>query len=213
MKQIALIAGVAAFSILSGCASTNITSFTDPDYRATHFSRILVVANVADLEWRNRIESRLVQELTKQGAFAIKGIELFPPTRDLDDEEKINRLLHNRIDSYITIDVGETGTQEVYIPQTSSTTKTTGSVNVTGSSATYREKSRTTTSGGYTVSKPWAKFTTKLFDVSSGVNAWVATAFTGGNAYANFNTVVNSFCDKIVQQLLRDGLVVKVTPK
>jgi len=33
------------------------------------------------------------------------------------------------------------------------------------------------------------------------------SAFTGGNAYANFNTVVNSFCGKTVEQLIKDGVV------
>jgi hypothetical protein len=137
----------------------------------------------------------------------MEGMNLFPPTRTLTDEQKIDLLLQNNIDSYIVVGVGETGTQQVYIPQTGSSTKTKGSVNVYGNTGTYQEKSTTTTYGGYTVSKPWVQFDAKFFDVSNGQNAWVASAFTGGNAYANFNTVVNSFSSKTVEQLIKDGVV------
>jgi hypothetical protein len=207
MKFRIVLFGVAALIGLAGCASTSMTSFTDPSYRATSFSRILVVANISDLQSRQRLESRLVEEFRSQGIFAMEGMNLFPPTRTLTDEQKIDLLVQNNIDSYIVVGVGETGTQQVYIPQTGSSTKTKGSVNVYGNTGTYQEKSTTTTYGGYTVSKPWVQFDAKFFDVSNGQNAWVASAFTGGNAYANFNTVVNSFSSKTVEQLIKDGIV------
>lgn len=209
MKSTILLISVAALIGFGGCASTSMTSFTDPGYRTTTFSRILVVANLSDLQWRQTIESRLVQEFRENGIFAMEGMSLFPPTRDLTDQEKIDLLVQNKIDSYIVVDVGETGTQQVYIPQTGSSTKTEGSVTVYDNTATYHEESRTTTYGGYTVSKPWAQFGAKLFDVSNGQNAWVASAFTGGNAYANFNTLIDSFCGKTVEQLIKDGVVRK----
>lgn len=82
-------------------------------------------------------------------------------------------------------------------------------MSVYGNRATYHEKSKTTTYGGYTITKPWAQFDAKLFDVSNGQNAWIASTFSGGNAYANFKTVINSFCGKIVEQLIKDGVVIK----
>ncbi len=213
MKTKILFLGVVALLGFSGCASTSMTSFTDPGYRTTTFTRILVVANLSDLQWRKRIESRLVDEFLWNGVFAMEGMNLFPPTRELTDQEKIDLLVQNKIDAYIVIGVRETGTQEVYIPETGSSTQTEGSVSVYGNTATYREKSRTTKYGGYTVSKGWAEFDVKLYDVSNGQCAWVASAFTGGNAFANFNTIINSFCFKTVEQLIKDGVVKKVVRK
>ena len=166
MKRNILLLGVAALIGFGGCASTSMTSFTDPSYRSTSFSRLLVIANLSDLQWRQRLERRLVQEFRENGIFAMEGMNLFPPTRDLTDQEKIDLLIQNQIDSYIVVGVGEIGTQQVYIPQTGSSTKTEGSVSVYGNIATYREKSKTTAYGGYTVSKPWAQFDAKLFDVT-----------------------------------------------
>ncbi len=209
MKTQIIVFAIVVLTGLAGCASTDMTSFKDPSYASTSFDRILVVANLSNLDWRQQIESRLVQEFQEKGIFAMKGMDLFPPTRTLTDDQKISLLTENKIDSYILIDVGETGTQQVYIPQTGSSTKTEGNVNVSGNTATYREKSTTTTYGGYTVSKPWAQFEAKVFDVSNGQNAWMASAFTKGNGYANFKTVVNSFCGKTVEQLIKDGVVKK----
>ena len=196
---------------LFGCASTRMTSFKDPDYQSTKFKRILVVANTNDLEDRQKLESKMVEAFSDIGVYAMESFRLFPPTRELTDEEKVNLLLKNDIDAFISISVGESGVSEVYVPQTSSTTKTEGNVSVYGNTARYKEKSKTTYQGGYTLNKPWAEFETKLYDVSNGKMAWIASSFTGGNAYANRNTVMNSYCGKTVDQLLEDNLINKIT--
>lgn len=201
-----------AFLIVS-CASTKMTSFKDPDYQKAEFKRILIVANTNDLEDRQKLESKMVEELSNIGVFALESFRLFPPTRELTDEEKVNLLLKNDIDAFISISVGESGVDEVYVPQTSSTTKTKGEVNVYGNTARYKEKSTTTYQGGYTLNKPWAEFETKLYDVSNGQVAWISSSFTKGNAYANRNTVINSYCGKTVEQLLEDNLITKVQQK
>lgn len=184
-----------------------MTSFKDPDYQKAEFKRILIVANTNDLEDRKKLESKMVEELTDIGVFALESFKLFPPTRELSDEDKVDLLLKNKIDAFISISIGESGVDEQYIPQTSSTTNTKGNVSVYGNTATYKEKSTTTYQGGYTLEKPWGKFETKLYDVSNGQMAWIASSFTGGNAYANRNTVINSYCGKTVEQLLEDRLI------
>ncbi len=194
---------------LLGCASTSMTSFKDPDYQNTEFKRILVVANTNDLEDRQKLESKMVEAFSEIGVYALESYKLFPPTRELTNEEKVDLLLKNNIDSFISISVGESGVSNVYIPQTSSTTKTEGDVNVYGNTARYKEKSTTTYQGGYTVYKPWAEFETKFYDVSNGRMAWIASSYTGGNAYANRNTVINSYCGKTVDKLLEDKLIIE----
>jgi len=198
---------------LVSCASTRITSFKDPDYQNKDFNRILIVANTNDLEDRQKLESKMVEEFSNIGIYALESIRLFPPTSELTDEDKVELLLKNNIDAFISISVGESGVSEVYVPQTSSATKTKGNVSVYGNTATYKEKSTTTYQGGYTLNKPWAEFETKVYDVSNGQMAWIASSFTGGNAYANRTTVINSYCGKTVDQLLKDDLIVNQKSK
>jgi hypothetical protein len=125
----------------------------------------------------------------------------------LTNEEKVSLLIENKIDAYISVLVGESGIEEVYVPPTSSTTKTKGNVTILGNTATYEEKSKTTYQGGYTFSKPWAEFETKLYDVSNGRMAWISASFTGGNALASFNTVINSFSKEVVNRLENEELI------
>jgi hypothetical protein len=190
-------------------AVTDITSYKDPAYYGRSFTRILVIANTSDLQNRLLIESTIVNDLMSKGVFALPSSNLFPPTRDIDDNQKIELLLKNNIDAYISISVGETGVNEVYIPQTEAKTKTEGTVNVYGNTGYYREKSKTTYEGGYTIAKPWATIDTKLYDVSNSQLAWMASSFTGGNAFANKSTLINSYSSKTVEQLLDDGILAK----
>lgn len=190
-----------------GCASTRMTSFKDPDYQVTRFKRILVVANTSDLERRLYFESKMVDVLLDAGVFALEGYRLFPPTRDLSPEQKVALLVRDSIDSYLAISVGESGIEQVYIPPTGSTTTTKGTASIVGDRLNYEQKSKTTIEGGYTFSKPWAEFTVELVDVTYGRRAWIASAFTGGNAFANFNTVINSFCNETLERLAQDRLV------
>jgi hypothetical protein len=193
--------------ILVGCASTRMTSFKDPAYRYTTFQRVLIVVNTSNLERMLYFETQMVNEFSKAGFYGIEGYKLFPPTRNLSPTEKVELLKRENIDSYLSISVGETGVERIYIPPTGTTTSTTGSVTVAGNNATYSEKSVTEIQGGYTLSKPWAEFETKLIDVSNGNTAWLATSFTGGNAFADFNTVINSFCEETLNKLKHDNLI------
>lgn len=213
MKSIKYLTCFLIVFLFISCASTKMTSFKDPDYQKAEFKRILIVANTNDLEDRQKLESKMVEEFSNIGVFALESFRLFPPTRELTDEEKVNLLLKNDIDAFISISVGESGVDEVYVPQTSSTTKTKGEVNVYGNTARYKEKSTTTYQGGYTLNKPWAEFETKLYDVSNGQMAWISSSFTKGNAYANRNTLINSYCRKTVEQLLEDNLITKAQQK
>lgn len=183
---------------IAGCASTNMISFKDPAFQNATFSRILVIANSSDLQWRQKLESRMVEAFKDAGVDAMQSIFLFPPTRNLSIDEKVDLLVKNNIDAYLSINVGESGVQSVYVPPIGKT--------VVEGNQVYQDPNKIV-GGNYTISKPWAEFQTSLHEASSGSTAWIANSSTGGNAYANFNTVINSYCDKVVEQLKQDGLL------
>mgnify|MGYP002640160573 CR=1 FL=1 len=207
MKKIRSSMLVLSLILISSCASTKISSFKDPDYEGVHFQRILVAVNSSNLTLRQKLESEIVNEFIDISVYALESYKLFPPTREFSMEDRTALMIEKAIDAYIDVSVGESGVKSVYIPQTSSTTKTKGNVNVYGNSVNYKEKSTTTYQGGYDVEKPWAEFETRLFDVSNGRVAWIASSFTGGNAYANKNTVANAYCSAVVKKLVGDKLI------
>jgi len=115
---------VLPFLALAGCASTNMTSFTDPAFKGLTFHHFLVVARSKNLSTRLWLESNLVQTFTSHRIFATESILLLPPTRQFSDEQMRDSLLRHNFDAYIVVDVGETGVESIYIPPTEATTKT-----------------------------------------------------------------------------------------
>lgn len=207
-RSLTLGTGLMAVLIVStGCASTRVTAFKDPEFAGRSFGKPAVYANTANLEWRQSLEDRLVAEMSKHGVIARATFQLIPPTRDQSPEERAQILLAHGIDALIVIEVGESGVKDQYIPPTGATTTTHGTVTTYGSIGTYRGTSYTRVHGGYNVSKPWAEMSTYVLEVATGRKAWVANSFTSGNAFASFKGIRESYAKKIVQQLLSDEVV------
>lgn len=185
---------------LAGCASTQMTSFTDPAFKGLTFHHFIVVARSNNLSTRLWLESHLVQTLTSHRIFATASILLFPPTRKFSDEQMRDSLLRHNFDAYIVVDVGESGVESIYLPPTGATTKTT-------QNSTYEWTSTTSIVGGGTIEKPWADVRTTMCDASTNHVIWIADSFTGGNGYASFNTVIDSYCNKVFERLENAGLV------
>ena len=64
MKPIALlIAGVGLATLATGCASTDMTSFRDPEFSSKSFKRIAVVVSVRDLRDRQYAEKMIARRI------------------------------------------------------------------------------------------------------------------------------------------------------
>jgi len=138
----------------------------------------------------------------EQGRYEfIPSHQVFFPGRQYDNTEVATLLREHHIDATLVILPGDVGSTTGYVPPTYTSgctlwSSTQGCAQVT-----------TTQSGGYSYNKPWAQFTASLYDVNTGKAILVASATTGGNAYAHSSTLVRSMADKTAAQLLGDGLV------
>jgi hypothetical protein len=194
---------------LFGCASTRMTSFVDPAYRGQKFTRLLVVADVPNLETRMTLEHRMVESFRDAGLEAIPASELFPPTREFTGEQMVAILKEHKVEAYISVTPIDAGVQTVSIPVYKQVTKTTATFY--GNTASSR--SETYNVGGETFDKPWADFNARMLDAETGATIWMASSHTGGNAYATMRTVFGSFCDSVVDRLAEDRLIVKIVGK
>lgn len=176
--------------ILTGCAGSKMTSFKDPNYSNSNFQYLIVEAYTTDFSWRKKIESKLVKKLNKKGIKTIESFTIFPPTKKFTNKEKV-RLLHDKFSmnsstsrryGWLRIFIGKSGTEKGLYITSSIVTPT---------------------------KKPWSNFSIDLIDLRNGDTAWVAQSFTIGNAFANFDNVIGSFCSKTVKMLLNDGLIKK----
>lgn len=200
-----VILGIALLQL--ACAHTRITSRVNHDYSDREYNKILVIALFDDLGLQDATEERIRSRLAYHGVECVFEHELFFSGADYSDEEFWSALERDSVDAILEISPRSSGTRSVYIPSTS-TTKTKGSGSVDGfGNIDYRSTSKTTTSGGYNVNKPWARFTAELYDVETGEKVWYATANTGGNAFAKWKTIVRSMAGKTVSKLAKDGLI------
>jgi hypothetical protein len=188
-------------SFLMACARTSMSSMPAPELAGRTFHHVLVVAALADLGLRREMELRVASHSTAGSYELIPSHQLFFPGRQYTKDEVASLLHQHDIDATLVILPGAVGSQSGYVPPTYHSgctlwTSTEGCTQVT-----------TTQTGGYNYNKPWAQFTASLYDVNTGAAIWVASATTGGNAYARSTTLVHSMADKTAARLVEDGIL------
>ncbi len=187
---------------VAGCAFTSMTSFLDPAFATKAFHRILIASPFADLELRTKAESFFAECLAKHAVKGIPSIRVFMPTRTYTDEEFSKLLSENGIDGVLIVTLADAYTTQAYVPASYSTQ---GQATLSGNTINY--SARTQQYGGYYVSKPRVRYEMRLYDVSTGNTAWVASSLTRGNAFVNFDILISSLADTTVSKLRKDGLL------
>jgi len=212
MKRSTLSALSCALTFLffsSGCVSSRITSFTDPNYRGVSFSRILVIANFKQAEIIKKIESLVAYEFRKRGIYAIENSSLLPPLREYSRDEKRAVFVKEGLDSYVIVYPAGMSNAMIDVP-TVSTTR----VGVTTSRDAVRGKATTITSGGGQREIINSVDThAQLFDLSNGNIVWKGEATTEisynayGQTFADVDAVLSSACSEIVDQIIKDHIM------
>lgn len=192
---------VAGLIVIIGCARTTMTSVPSPALGGRTFQTVLVFGNIGDLALRTDLETRMAANASDGDHVFIPSHKLFFPGRQYSNEEVRTILASNHVDATLVVSPGETGASSGYIPPTYTSSCTAWNSNSGCTQVT------TSQAGGFSYSKPWAQFSAQLYDVRTGESVWVATATTGGNAYASASTLVRSMADKTAHQLANDGLL------
>ncbi|MFH1891512.1 MAG: hypothetical protein ABIK83_02375 [Candidatus Zixiibacteriota bacterium] len=189
--------------ILACAAGTSMHSRTAPNREERVFHKILLMTTYSDIELDQAFEKKVKGCLKSHKAECVHERELFFPAGNYDFDEFVQKADSAGIDAILFVSPGSSGVSEQYIPK-SSTTTTSGSVSSNG---WFNAKSKTREYGGYSVGKPWTTTGVELYDYSTGEVIWVASAKTGGNAFAKWTTVVRSLGGQLVEKLGQDGLI------
>jgi hypothetical protein len=120
--------------LITGCATTSISSFRDPSFVGKRFQRILVVAPFADLESRTKAESAFVEGLAKYAVEGISSILVLMPTRTYTSEDLSKLLSENQIDGVLLVTLTDAYTTQTYVPGSSSTY---GQATLSGNTVNY----------------------------------------------------------------------------
>jgi len=157
----------------------------------------MVVGDQMPLKDRMAAEDILVREFEKAGVRAVRGIDYLPPTRTITEELFQQAVAQTAVQTVLYLALVDRTTSETYIPPI------------------YHPGTSTTLpyiSGGYSISKPNAAYTSVLVEVTSGETIWTAEASSYGNAFASFEQLTISASQEAVKKLIADGLFVGVDP-
>ena len=182
MLQIFRIAIVSIiFALLCSCATTSLSSYTDPAFTGVTFESIAIWADTSDLEWRQDLETSMQERVvTKTGARAVRVIDIAPPTRDYDAIEMFQLMRGAGIEAVIVVVFTDTGVAQ------------------TVSGNEY---------GVYTSEMPWAEAAVDLYQVESGAKVWTGTAKTQGDEFTDWRAIRRSAGSKVIAELLANGLL------
>ncbi|MBI3610446.1 MAG: hypothetical protein HY204_07075 [Nitrospirae bacterium] len=145
-----------------------------------------------------------MEQLATRGVHGISSITILPPTKDYSKEEIAAAIRDTQADGVLLVTLTDYYTQQYYVPGSSTTT---GTATISGDIINY--SGRTQNYGGFYISKPRVHYALKLFDASTWKVAWLATSVTGGNAFAKFDTLIQSLAETAVQKLQEDGAIRK----
>jgi hypothetical protein len=199
-----LLTALVALVALSCAAGTSISSRFKGEYADKSYKKLLVVGDFSDFGLQEAIESKILRSLER---YSIEGVAWHNLVFPGEDPNIDSLVIKAGVDAVLILSPGESGFSQTYIPtSSSSTTEGTVAPDFAGGYK-VKAKTATTTYGGYNVNKPWATFTVGLFDSATGEMVWVAVGRTGGNAFANWKTVVRSMGGKTVVKLAQDGMI------
>ncbi len=69
-----------SFMLLSACATTNITGFTDPDYKTKTYKSLVVVTPNLNLEYSSLLQGKVCDAMHAVNVACRRGLDIFPPT-------------------------------------------------------------------------------------------------------------------------------------
>jgi hypothetical protein len=195
--------------MISSCASTETTSFSDPDFLGINYSKICIYADFKDLKEKQKMEDEFVKNYSKQGIYAIAGYKVFPPTREWDEEQIQQVLMNQGIGGYLLISLLDKKIDETYTPG-KTVTETKGITEKKGNKSVYRETTVTKQDEGSTTKNYFSSFEAKLIDVKSRKNAWMATSTSTSGEWGNsgFDLIFESYSGDIVDKMIQDRKII-----
>ncbi|MDK2596071.1 lipoprotein [Pseudoalteromonas obscura] len=193
-----------AVTILSGCASVEMQSYVDPQFKTTQYSSFLVDAAIADLTLKTLIEDRVCKQinLNFSEVKCVKAIDTFSPTREYNQQTWQQAFAKTGAQARLQIELLSQESQASH----------TFTANSAPSYSPMGTPSTNYTS--YTTVHLTDKFQITLFDKGDQNKAMTATGVVKAQkTFRDHNkTIASMLSERIAQELLYKGLVKQPTP-
>ncbi|WP_273755834.1 hypothetical protein [Bartonella sp. MM73XJBT.G] len=199
--------------ILTACAPiTHLNGIVDPNYKGRFQTKKMVIVGVGmSISEQKALEDTFEKSLVKYNVQILRGLELFPPTRNYsyNDKEKIITNKGKGADALLIVSVDNRAISQTYIPPTYHPGTSTSTISGFGSFATIEtETTPGYVSGGYNIDKPGISVSVLLINNTKNKEAiWVANGTSNGNAFASFSDLIVNVAETTVEKLAKEGLI------
>jgi hypothetical protein len=130
----------------------------------------------------------------------VSSYRVFFPGRTYSPTDITAALTQHSIDATLVIAPRASGEEVTYVPPSYVTSCSSGWTSQGGCT----EVTTSPASSGTSVRKPWLTTSAMMFDARTAQSVWVASGFTGGNAYATSHTLLASVVERIHASLESD---------
>lgn len=207
-----------ALMLLTACnATTRLSGYVDPAYRYNFQAKKIVVTSIGiPLEEKKNVEDTFIASLEGYDVEVIRGLDVYPPTRDLSEADLFSKARKKGADSILILSAHNREVHKDYVPPTYHPGTTTSYANTHGSLYGNTYSGYTTvntyttpgyTTGGYDISKPAMGVQVTLHDAKKRKTIWTAEGRSGGNAFAGFADLSMSAARTSVTELSSAGLI------
>lgn len=142
-------------TLVTSCYSITTSSYSDKEFKRKKYNKICVYSFEENLVFRSILEKTMVEELYELGVDAMEGSELFPPTKERDENEFQSELLANNVDGFLKFEV----------------------VNINTNSDAYESEIQIDNFHNYDMNSNLRyRFEVKLIDVKTNKLAWVGSS-------------------------------------
>lgn len=200
--------------LLTACnATTRLSGYVDPNYRDNFTAKtILVAGSGMTIEEQKALEDTFIQSFEKYDVAVLRGLEVFPPTRDYSNKDMVKIARNKGADTILLVNASDRDVSETYVPPTYHPGTSTSYISGYGNYATVNTyTSPGYTSGGYSVSKPGMNVSASLINTKNKETIWTAEGFSAGNAFASFSDLTVSTARTSVTEIANAGLIAEKT--
>ncbi len=200
--------------LLTACnATTKLSGFVDPNYRNNFTAKtVLVAGSGMTIEEQKALEDTFIKSFEKYDVAVLRGLEIFPPTRDYSNKDMVKIARNNGADTILLVSASDKDVSETYVPPTYHPGTSRSYVSGYGNYATvstYTSPGYTT--GGYSVSKPGMNVSASLINTKNKETIWTAEGFSGGNGFSSFSDLAISTARTSVAEIANAGLIAEKT--
>ncbi|MDF0750268.1 hypothetical protein NLU14_08500 [Marinobacter sp. 71-i] len=179
--------------LVVGCASTNITGYSDPAYASTSYTSAVVVAENAGLERASQLEGGICEEFSAAGISCRPFHSIFSPTRTHGPDSVFAELERQGVGALIVLLSGGNYSSSQNIGYQSY-----GSASVTGNQVQGQSSSV-----ALTAFSRQSHMRIVVVDTGTRETAWLGDAKTEGQGAVNVtdSAFLSSLTKKVVQEL------------